>query len=134
MVTKRQLLSKFKVIELKKIAKDKGLEVKGSKSDYLDALSEILEKDDIFQLNTEMLVEKPSFDLSEHTFVPKHEIMAQDEVQELLVRYNCTKQQLPKIKFNDPIIKMIGAKPGDVIRVLRKSATAGAAVYYRVVV
>ncbi len=81
-----------------------------------------------------MLVEKPSFDLSEHTFVPKHEIMAQDEVQELLVRYNCTKQQLPKIKFNDPIIKMIGAKPGDVIRVLRKSATAGAAVYYRVVV
>lgn len=134
MVTKRQLLNKFKVVELKKIAKDRGVEVSGSKAEYLDALSEELSKDDIFQLNTEILVEKPSFNLAAHKIVPKHEIMNPEEVQELLVHYNCTKQQLPKIRFNDPVIKMLGAKPGAVIRITRDSLTAGMSVYYRVVV
>jgi len=134
MVTKKQLLSKFKVVELKKIAKDKGIEIKGSKAEILDVVSEELSKDDIFQLKTEIQVDKPTFDLMAHNFVPKHELLDQQASQALLARYNCTKQQLPKIRFNDPIIKMISAKPGDIIKITRNSQTAGKSVYYRVVV
>jgi len=134
MVTKRQLLSKFKVVELKKVAKDRGVEVKGSKAEILDVLTEELSKDDIFQLKTEIHVEKPTFNLTEHVFVPGHVLLTQEEAQAVLSRFNCTKQQLPKIRFNDPVIKMLGATPGDIIRITRDSPTAGKAVYYRVVV
>lgn len=35
---------------------------------------------------------------------------------------------------NDPLAKLLNAKIGDVIKIIRKSETAGEADYYRVVV
>lgn len=73
------------------------------------------------------------FDLLNHELVPKQEIAKKDEVDELLKKYNITKEQLPKIRLKDPIAKRIGAKDGDVIKVTRKSPTAGVSIYYRIV-
>lgn len=42
--------------------------------------------------------------------------------------------QLPWISINDPVIKAIGAKPGDIVRIIRKSPTAGEFVTYRYVI
>ncbi len=72
--------------------------------------------------------------LLEHEFVPEHEIMSEEEAEELLRRYGVEKEQLPKIKSKDPVIKEIGAKVGDIIRIKRKSKTSGIALYYRLVV
>ncbi len=70
----------------------------------------------------------------EHELVPKHEVLSKDEKEEVLKRYNTTEDKLPKILSTDPVVKKIGAKPGDLIKITRKSEVAGEVVYYRLVV
>jgi len=74
--------------------------------------------------------------LVSHILIPKHEVMADDEVEELLKKYNITKDKLPKIYEFDAAISGLNPepKPGEVIKILRKSPTAGNIFYYRVVV
>lgn len=74
------------------------------------------------------------FNVLEHELVPEHILLTEDEAKEVLKRYNITKGQLPKIKTSDVVVKQIGAKPGDVIKIIRKSITAGKAVAYRLVI
>ena len=70
----------------------------------------------------------------EHVMVPDHQIMSEDEVSELLTRYNITTEQLPKIYHDDPAVKTIGAEADDVIRIIRTSHTAGRAEAFRLVI
>lgn len=74
------------------------------------------------------------FDIREHELVPKHEILNEKEKEELLKKYGITLRQLPRILISDPMVKVLNAKIGDVIKIIRKSPTAGETVYYRVVV
>jgi DNA-directed RNA polymerase subunit H (RpoH/RPB5) len=76
----------------------------------------------------------PAFDLFEHKLVPKHEILTEEEKAELLTRYKVQAYQLPQISSLDPAVKAIGARPGDILRVIRKSPTAGEHEAYRYVV
>lgn len=69
-----------------------------------------------------------------HIYVPKHEVLSQREADEVLRKYNAKPYQLPFILINDPAIKDLGAKPGDIIKITRKSPTAGVSIYYRYVV
>ena len=66
--------------------------------------------------------------------MPKHELLTKEEAAQVLVKFNATPAQLPYILMTDPVAKEIGAKPGDFVRVTRKSETAGTSVYYRYVV
>ncbi|MCU0632066.1 MAG: DNA-directed RNA polymerase subunit H [Methanolinea sp.] len=70
----------------------------------------------------------------EHTMVPDHQIMSEEEVQELYSLYTISSEQLPKIYHDDPAVKVIGAKVGDVIRIVRISHTAGRAESFRLVI
>lgn len=65
--------------------------------------------------------------------MPKQEIVPRDEKKRILEGFNIEKQHLPKVLVSDAVVKKIGAKPGDIIRVTRDSATAGQCVYYRIV-
>jgi DNA-directed RNA polymerase subunit H len=76
----------------------------------------------------------PAFNLFEHKLVPVHQILEEEEKQKLLLTYRVQPYQLPQILSSDPAVKAIGAKPGDVLRVIRKSPTAGEHVAYRYVV
>jgi len=72
--------------------------------------------------------------LSSHTYVPKHEIMTKKDSLEVLEKYHCKPTELPLILVSDPAIMRLGVKPGDMIKITRKSATAGESSYYRYVV
>lgn len=74
------------------------------------------------------------YDILKHELVPEHTILEEKERKELLESMKMTAVNLPKILSNDPAVKAIGAKEGDVLKIVRKSPTAGTATYYRVVV
>lgn len=73
-------------------------------------------------------------DIFQSALVPKHEILSEDEVKTLIERLRISESQLPRIKLTDPAVKALDAKKGDVIRITRKSPTAGECLYYRLVV
>ena len=70
----------------------------------------------------------------DHIYVPKHEIMTKEEAEQVLEKYHCKSIELPLIFVSDPAIVGLGVKPGDMIKIIRKSATAGESFYYRYVI
>jgi DNA-directed RNA polymerase subunit H len=78
--------------------------------------------------------EVPAFKVSTHFLIPKHELLTRDEAAQVLARYNSSPSQFPYIQATDAIAKEIGAKPGDFVRITRRSETAGTSTYYRYVV
>ena len=69
-----------------------------------------------------------------HAYVPKHEIMTKKEAEDVLQKFNCNATELPLIFVTDPAIVGLGVKPGDMIKITRKSGTSGESLYYRYVV
>ncbi len=74
------------------------------------------------------------FDQPDHMFVPKHMLLSEEEENELLVKYNISKKQLPCILVTDPAIKRLNPKIGDIIKIIRNSQTSPNSPYYRVVI
>ena len=70
-----------------------------------------------------------------HMLVPLHQKVPAEEVPALLKSMYAKKTQLPLIRFHeDPIARMIGLIPGDVVQISRPSPTAGECILYRVCV
>ena len=82
------------------------------------------------------MVKKPTkeIDVAPHYLVPKHTKISESETKKLLEKFNVTVKELPKIIITDPAISNLGVKPGDIIKIHRKSATAGETIYYRGVI
>lgn len=73
----------------------------------------------------------PKLKIADHTLVPKHTKLAKDEIGPLLERYHITLKDLPRIRHKDAAIAGLNVKENDVIRIERKSPTAGTSVFYR---
>jgi len=73
-------------------------------------------------------------EIEKHELVPKHILLSDAEKEELLKKYGITVRQLPRILSTDPAVTKLECKVGDVIKIERKSMTAGESIYYRVVV
>ena len=81
-----------------------------------------------------MATKKNPILVPDHVYVPKHEIMTKKEAEQVLKEFNCNATELPLIFVTDPAIIGLGVKPGDMIRITRKSGTSGISLYYRYVV
>ncbi|MDW8044342.1 MAG: DNA-directed RNA polymerase subunit H [Nitrososphaerota archaeon] len=77
---------------------------------------------------------KTRIKIMDHIYVPKYILLSPEEAQEVLKKYNARPEQFPYILDIDPVVRELGAKPGDLIKIIRKSQTAGETVYYRYVV
>ncbi|MEZ0394662.1 MAG: DNA-directed RNA polymerase subunit H [Desulfurococcaceae archaeon] len=77
---------------------------------------------------------KRKFSIFEHELVPKHILLKPQEAIEVLKSLGVDPVNLPWISVDDPVARELGARPGDIIKVIRKSPTAGESVAYRYVV
>ena len=80
-------------------------------------------------LESEMLI-----NITEHELVPQHILLNTEEKEELFSRYKLKENQLMKMLATDPVARYYGYKRGQVIKIIRKSDTAGRYVTHRLVV
>lgn len=77
--------------------------------------------------------ELKKIEISRHVLVPKHILLSDEEKEKIVKKYGDIKL-FPRILITDPAIRHLKPKVGDLIKIVRKSVTAGETVYYRVVV
>lgn len=71
--------------------------------------------------------------ITHHELVPQHIALSSDEKTDLLLKHKITEKQLMKILYNDPIVRYYGFERGQVVKIIRKSETAGHYETYRIV-
>ena len=77
---------------------------------------------------------KKRIDVLLHKFVPHHVLLTKEESQKLLQKYQIDVNDLPQMFEKDPVAIAIGAKEGDIVKIVRKSNTTVKSVdYYRYV-
>lgn len=81
-----------------------------------------------------VIEERTVFNVLNHNMVPHHEVVPEEERAAVFARFGAKEDQFPKILASDPGARACSARPGDVIRVVRDSPTAGEAVAYRLCV
>jgi len=73
-------------------------------------------------------------DILAHELVPRHVLLNKKEAEKMLKQYRIEPYKLPYITSSDPVAVAIGATPGDIVKIVRKSPTASEAVAYRYVI
>jgi DNA-directed RNA polymerase subunit H len=94
-------------------------------------LKHIWESDGIFIVIEN--IKRLQFNILDHELVPKHTILPESEVVNIMKKYNITdKIQFPDISRFDPVARAIGLRPGQLCHIVRPSKTAIEADYYRI--
>ena len=73
------------------------------------------------------------FDITEHSLVPKHEVLSDEAKAALLAKYRISGLMLPQIKDSDPVARFLGMRAGQVAKITRKSK-GSTCVTYRIVI
>ena len=85
-----------------------------------------------------LVSENNSFNVLKHVLVPEHHLLSDEEADKVLGEKGLTRDQLPKIFTSDAGITVLESingpiAVGSVIKIVRKSETAGEFEAYRLV-
>ena len=69
----------------------------------------------------------------------EHPLLSEEEAEQVLSQLKVERDKLPKIKLDDPAIQYLASihgdiKEGSVVKIIRKSETAGEFIVYRLVI
>jgi len=78
-------------------------------------------------------IDSMKFCLLDHDLIPEVCIVDDSEKKDLLSFYRIKETNLPRIQFEDPVVRYLGAKKGNVLRFTRPSESAGVYSYWRIV-
>jgi len=99
----------------------------------INELKHIWEKDGIFIIIES--IKRLQFNILNHTLVPVHRVMSEEEALEVMKKFNIKDKSLfPDISRFDPVARAIGLRPGNICHIIRPSKTAIETNYYRVCV
>jgi DNA-directed RNA polymerase subunit H (RpoH/RPB5) len=80
-------------------------------------------------------IKRLQFNILNHSLVPKHIILNNEEKDEFYKKYNIMNdKQIPEISRFDPVSQVIGMIPGNICKIIRPSKTAITTNYYRLCV
>lgn len=92
-------------------------------------------KNDPSHPHTEIFLEKElMINIIDHISVPKHSLLSDNELKNVLDSYHAKRREIPEILVTDPISRYFNAKVGQLFRIIRPSETSGEAPYYRLVI
>lgn len=77
-------------------------------------------------------IKRLQFNIHDHTLVPPHRVISDDERDVIKTKYNITEDtQFPDISRFDPVAQAICLRPGQICEITRPSKTAIQSIYYR---
>ncbi len=82
----------------------------------------------------QFLESRLEFNVMEHELVPPHTKLTPEEKEKVLASYRLKENDLPKIQETDPVACYLGLRVGDVVKIVRKSESAGRHTTYRITI
>jgi DNA-directed RNA polymerase I, II, and III subunit RPABC1 len=99
----------------------------------LNSVKQILAQEGIYVILYSL--KRLQFNILDHTLVPKHTILNDEQSNNFKKKYNITSDsQIPTISRFDPVAMAICMKPNDICHILRSSQNAIVGDYYRICV
>jgi len=77
---------------------------------------------------------KTKLEITKHVLTPEHKKLNDKEKAALLEKYYISPHNLPRILKKDKALSNLKVEEGDIIKITRKSPTAGITNFYRVIV
>ena len=80
-------------------------------------------------------IDRLQFNILNHTLVPKHTVLDNQQKEEFIKKYNITSNKMiPTISYFSPISIVLGIRPGDICHIERFSKTSINSDFYRICV
>lgn len=70
--------------------------------------------------------------ITKHKLMPLHQVLTEEEKKRFLNESRLLESQLARIQLQDPVAKYYGMKRGDIVRIIRRSDTAGKYATFRI--
>jgi len=106
--------------------------IKDEPNDTLQKLQRyIFEHDQIFV--TIINIERLQYNILNHTLVPYHRVITEEEINKIKEKYNITQNSnFPTISRFDPVSQVLGIRPQEVCEIIRSSKTSITSKFYRI--
>ena len=105
--------------------------IKDEPNDTLEKLQTSIFEHDKYYINI-MNIERLQFNILNHSYVPHHKVLNQEEYNMIKLKYDITEDSnFPAISRFDPVAHVLGLRPGELCEITRSSKTAITAKHYR---